>query len=265
VTALADGGFALTWIAVSDQTGPDVFTQKFEEAIVGGAGADRLAGTPDDDFIHGQAGPDRLEGFAGNDKLDGGEGRDRMIGGTGDDRYFVDHPRDQVVEREGEGQDVVYSSISWRLDKHVENLVLMGSGDLDGFGNELDNILAGSDGANRLAGGKGSDVIDGRGGPDTIVFDSKLGDVDQLLHFVAADDVIELDRHVFSTLDAGALDPGAFAFGAAAVDGHTRIIYQPETGALIYDPDGSGAEIAVHIAIFVQLVGVLAADNFIVV
>ena len=250
---------------MSDQTGPDVFTQKFEEAIVGTADADRLAGTTGRDFMHGQAGSDRLEGLAGDDRLDGGAGRDRMTGGPGDDRYFVDDPRDQVVERAGEGQDVVYSSIGWRLDKHVEALVLTGSGDIDGFGNRTDNVLTGNEGANRLAGGKGSDVADGMAGADTIVFDNQPGEGDVLLNFVAAEDVIELSHHVFSALRAGVLDASAFASGAAAADGDTRIIHEPQTGALMYDPDGTGDQAAVHIGTFVQLVGVLSADNFLVV
>ncbi len=76
--------------------------------LVGGSGADVLAGTFEDDTMRGEAGDDRLWGDAGNDtllggaghdQLDGGTGRDRLEGGEGDDRFIVDGAGDAVVER----------------------------------------------------------------------------------------------------------------------------------------------------------------------
>jgi len=61
----------------------------------GGAGADKIKGTDQNDVIHGndgndsitgQKGNDQLFGDAGNDDLDGGLGDDELNGGTGSDR-----------------------------------------------------------------------------------------------------------------------------------------------------------------------------------
>lgn len=202
VVALRDGGFLLTWSVRGDDGAWTSFTQRFEEARLGTTGADRLAGTEQPDLLYGLAGADRIWGLEGNDKLDGGEERDHLFGGSGNDRYVVDDRHDKVVERAGEGEDTVYSSVSWRLDKHVENLVLTGTAAIDGWGNAQDNVITGNAAANRLDGGQGSDTLDGGVGADVIVFRSRPGDgnVDVLLNFVAAEDMIELDATVFEAL-----------------------------------------------------------------
>lgn len=285
VAALADGGFAVSWLVVGP-AGPDLYTQLFAEARVGTDAADRLAGTTGDDVLHGLAGADRIEGRAGDDTINGGEGRDRMAGGTGDDTYFVDHRRDQVVERDGEGHDRVYSSVSHELDRHVEDLVLTGPDPIDGRGNALDNLVAGTPAANRLEGGAGDDTLeglagndvlvggagvdtlDGGAGADVIVLDERpaIGNIDVLVSFSAYEDSIRLDPSVFRRIHpTGTLGADAFQVGASALDASDRIIHDPATGALMYDPDGTGRAAPVQIATFVGLVGVLSADDFIVV
>ena len=53
----------------------------------------------------------------------------------GNDAYVVDNAIDQVVENAGEGNDTVFTSIDYRLTANVDNLVLQGGADLQGFGN----------------------------------------------------------------------------------------------------------------------------------
>lgn len=265
LAALRDGGFALTWSVRGDDGSFSFFTQRFEEARLGSEGADRLAGTAQADRLYGLAGADRIWGLEGDDKLDGGAGSDRLFGGPGNDRYVVDDRHDSVVERPGEGEDTVYSSVTWRLDKNVENLVLTGTSAIDGWGNAADNLLTGNAAANRLDGGPGNDTLNGGAGRDIAVFSTRpgAGNVDVLLNFVAADDTIELDASAFKALK-GAWNAEAFTQGAAATSADDRIIHDPATGALLYDPDGSGPAAAVQFAVLVGLVGVLTADNFVV-
>lgn len=121
--------------------------------------------------LSGAAGNDVLDGGAGNDVLDGGTGADAMTGGNGDDTYVVDEIGDRVLESLFGGNDTVLSSITYVLPGQVENLTLTGSADLNGNGNELDNIIWGNVGANILDGGSGVDTMSGNAGNDTYIVD----------------------------------------------------------------------------------------------
>ena len=79
----------------------------------------------------------------------------------GDDAYVVDNAVDQVVENAGEGNDTVFASINYGLTANVENLVLQGGADLQGFGNGLANAMFGNSGNNLLDGGAGADAMSG--------------------------------------------------------------------------------------------------------
>ncbi|MEM7766161.1 MAG: calcium-binding protein [Pseudomonadota bacterium] len=134
----------------------------------GTSGDDILTGDSGDNTLNGFAGNDTLDGLEGNDFLNGGSGADTMSGGLGDDRYSVDDVLDIVMEAMGEGLDRVDSFISYRLGANVEQLVLKGSDDLDGFGNELDNKISGNSGDNVLYGYDGDDVLNGFNGNDIL-------------------------------------------------------------------------------------------------
>jgi Ca2+-binding RTX toxin-like protein len=125
-----------------------------------------IIGNGGDNTILGSGGNDVLEGRGGNDFLDGGEGADVMIGGRGDDTYVVDDPGDQVIEQPDQGIDTVLASISYTLTDNVENLILTGSANLTGVGNELNNTIIGNSGDNTLLGGAGNDVLEGGDGND---------------------------------------------------------------------------------------------------
>ena len=58
-----------------------------------------------------------------------------MVGGAGNDFYYVDNAGDPVIEKVGEGSDTVYSTAHLRLSANLENLVLKGGADLQGYGN----------------------------------------------------------------------------------------------------------------------------------
>jgi Ca2+-binding RTX toxin-like protein len=139
------------------------------DTLSGGDGADVLDGGDDNDTLAGDGGADTLIGGAGNDLLDGGTGNDSLAGGADDDIYIVDSAGDQVSEASNAGNDIVYAAVSFTLADNVENLVLTGSDDLSGTGNDGDNQIVGNGGANTLTGGGGSDELFGYGGDDALI------------------------------------------------------------------------------------------------
>ena len=113
-----------------------------------------------------------ISGNAGNNILNGGAGGDSMPGGAGNDAYFVDNAGDVVVENPGESADIVYSTVHYGLTANVENLVLQGSADLQGYGNSLNNAIYGNTGNNILNGGAGADAMYGGVGDDPYIVDN---------------------------------------------------------------------------------------------
>ncbi len=108
--------------------------------------------------------------LTGNDYdnvLDGGRGGDTLIGSNGDDTYVVEDANDVVVEYPSQGTDLVRSSVDYVLGDFQENLVLLGTAELRGNGNELRNQLTGNAGPNRLTGEGGDDTLDGGPAPIT--------------------------------------------------------------------------------------------------
>jgi Ca2+-binding RTX toxin-like protein len=126
------------------------------DAVVGAAGAD---------IIQGGAGADTLSGNGGDDDLDGGTGNDTLRGGLGNDIFHVD-VQGEAQEEVAAGTDCVFSSISYSLGANLENLVLVGAGNLSAIGNTLDNRITGNDGGNLIRGGAGLDQLLGGKGND---------------------------------------------------------------------------------------------------
>ena len=129
-----------------------------------------------------------LNGNSGNDTLDGGDGADKMYGGTGNDTYFVDNLGDRAYETTSGasgGSDMVASSVAFTLGSNIEDLNLIGSGNISGVGNSLDNTIDGNSGNNNLTGAGGNDTLTGSGGSDLFIFAPGSG-ADSVNDFSAA-------------------------------------------------------------------------------
>jgi VCBS repeat-containing protein len=155
------------------------------------SGSGTLVGSALDDVITGGSGHDILIGLDGNDRLIGGHGQpDELHGGRGDDTYVVDTIGDSIVELEGEGFDTVETTANaYALPDNVEALIFIGSGDFQGTGNALDNLITGGAGADVLEGLAGDDVLSGGAGLN--VLRGGLGD-DTYIVETATDDLVEL-------------------------------------------------------------------------
>ena len=141
-----------------------------ENLILTGTGLVNGAGNELNNVLSGNGSANILSGGDGNDTLAGAAGLDTLIGGLGNDTY-LDPEGDIIQEFAGEGTDTISASISTNLSgrQHVENLILSGSGDINGTGNSYDNVITGNSGSNRLEGRGGADTLAGGLGNDTYV------------------------------------------------------------------------------------------------
>ena len=248
-----------------------------DNTITGNDGNNVLTGNGGADFLNGGDGADALFGGTDADQLDGGAGVDRLVGGDGDDTYIVDDVKDAVVEKAGEGSDLVKASVSYTLLANIEALELTGLGAINGTGSALDNqitgnaggnvllglagddTLFGGDGNDKLVGGTGADILTGGDGADSFVFDKTFGS-DHITDFTVGSDHINLATALVNLLGGTKkLTNASFYAATDAVTGHDandRLIYNTTTGAVYYDVDGSGKKAAVQIAVLDMVGGI---------
>jgi Ca2+-binding RTX toxin-like protein len=200
-----------------------------------------------------------IVGAGGADQLRGGGGADTLSGLGGNDTYYVSDGRETIIEAPtGNGAaDTVYTSVDYTLTAGAQVEIIStvwqyGDADIDITGNEFGGgqRLIGNFGSNVLDGKGGADTLIGLGGADTFAFTTALGggNVDQIADFEGGIDTIALSQAIFDALAPGELDPEAFAIGTTATEADDRIIYDPTSGNLFYDADGSGAGAAVLFA-----------------
>ncbi len=247
------------------------------DILSGGAGNDILDGGADNDTIDGGNGADQLfggsgidslDGGNGNDMLDGGTGADAMAGGAGDDTYYVDDAGDTIVEAGSAGVDMVHATVSFTLSANVENMVLDGSGDINGVGNSQVNAMTGNAGANILdgqggddilkgglgndilIGGTGADILVGGAGADTFVVRQESVRQSHLGGTLEIDTVNDLitaqgDKLDFSAIDADSNTAGDQAFHLVASftnhAGEMTLAFSGGVTTLQLDVDGDGA------------------------
>jgi Ca2+-binding RTX toxin-like protein len=218
-----------------------------------------VLGSRYNDTMSGSRGPDTLIGFNGNDVLNGQNGDDLLLGGRGYDQLIGGSGRDTVSYAGSAGQVSVdlyvgiggagdalgdrYDSIENVIGTRYNDYLKGGSkpGMLKGEkGN--DTLLAGS-GGQTLAGGAGQDKLHGGAGKDTFYF-AEAPDRDTVFNFKSGRDTIVFDGSaeaykVFG--HKGQLFKEEFVVtNGGAQNENQHLIFNPLTGALRFDEDGSG-------------------------
>jgi Ca2+-binding RTX toxin-like protein len=246
-----------------------------DDTLVGGGGADTLIGGPGHDLMLGGAGADLVYGWNRQRAGDRDPQADTLDGGGGDDRYYVDNTADVLSDSAG-NDTVVARNISWMLGAGFEDLELDNSeteARVTGRGNALDNRLDGSagwrvelsggGGDDTLAGSRTHDILRGGAGSDHFTF-AQQPDGDSILDFRSGTDRIDLDNIFMIELGAaGALAEARFYSAPGAHEGHDandRVVYDPSSGQLFYDADGSGSTPADLVAVLQPGARLVAAD-----
>ena len=199
-----------------------------ENVTLLGTAALGATGTGAANVLIGNNGANLLIGGGGSDTLIGGVGADTLAGGGGNDLYVVDRKTDVLDESTGDGTDTVQSSISVSLIENgttvrgaFENLILAGTRNINGTGNDLDNAIVGNSGANKLIGnggddaldgGRGNDILTGGSGSDVFVrHDLSTEGSDTITDFQAGRGGDKLDLHdLISGFVSGTSDPNDF-------------------------------------------------------
>lgn len=217
-----------------------------------------------------------IVGNSGNNAINGAGGADTMRGMGGNDLYIVDNVNDLVDESVAGsgGSDTVRSTISFNLGAtsqvkgSIENVALMGTGNIDASGTSLANVLIGNSGNNVLKGGNGNDTLTGGGGNDTFFLNGSLNAATNVETITdmnqSGNDTIQLASYIFTGLATGALSADAFRIGTAAADADDRIIYNSANGQLFYDSNGDAANGSTLIAILDNVLPLTAADFLVV-
>ncbi len=210
VTALANGGFVVTWVLDdSDSDADGIYGQQFAAQLFGTSGndvitdtfgANWLDGQSGDDILYGATGKDQIYGGSGNDALFGGKGKDTLFGGSGDDVLSGGKGDDTLIG--GEGIDTADyssetaaiiadlkagsstgSSAGFDTFQEIENVTGTAFKDVI-TGDAQTNILDGGAADDKLKGLAGSDILYGKKGADKLyggadsdsLFGGKQGD-----------------------------------------------------------------------------------------
>lgn len=236
-----------------------------DDYILGGAGNDYLHGGSGNDRLRGEAGDDTLKGGAGIDNLNGGAGNDLLIyqnnveagsslfaGESGSDTLFIDAARSTIAtsygyapatvqinvhpSQDGLGASGTFGyidpastvSIEKGVFRNIETFAVSDDTKLDYVGGAVDVTVTGGDKSDSFFSGRGNETFDGGDGKDAFYFLYGAFEVDRIVGFDPAEDVIvtsfwedsngnprnhrtikEIDGHTIITTDDGEPDmPG---------------------------------------------------------
>ncbi len=247
----------------------------FADILGGNAGNNTVSGNDGNDWLFGSDGLDTLQGGNGNDVLEGGAGADALDGGAGIDVASYRNSTSGIV------LDLVTSANSsgdaaGDTLTGVENIWgtvysdtirsnISGGGQVYGF--EGNDVLIGSNGNDVFYGGTGADTITTGGGADDLFFLSYNNHLNQygtpepyeggdtITDFTHGVDHITVSRYWFGF---GNIDGPAASLtstyadfitsGTTPVSSKPTFFWNPVTGVLLFDADGTGATAAVGLA-----------------
>jgi Ca2+-binding RTX toxin-like protein len=272
------------WIDLSSPVGHGYFGEAQGDTLIS---IENVSASSYADLLIGSGFGNYLEAGPGNDTLKGYGGADTLAGGTGIDTASYDASPAGVVVNLLSGLatggdatgDVLYSIENLTGSDYGDTLsgdngsnTLRGRGGNDtlkGFGGadylyggSGEDWLYGVDGNDQLYGDAGNDILSGglgndiltgggAGAHDVFWFNTALNastNIDTIMDFHSADDVLWLDSDVFSSLSPGTLGAEQFWIGSEANNSEHRIIYNETYGMVLYDPDGTGGAPAVQFA-----------------
>ena len=165
-------------------------------------------------------------------------------GNQKDDRLQGTQQADVITSRDG--NDIVFGNAG-------NDLIAGGKGDDVLNGGAGNDWLSGDSGQDQLIGGNGNDVLDAGNGEDTLIggqgkdrfrIDVLDKGVDVIRDFSVQDDVLEVG---VPYMTKSVVTPDQLRIGATAVGTSDRFVYNPQTGALFFDADGSGSRPQVHL------------------
>src|SRR5690606_35469902 len=137
------------------------------------------------------------------------------------------------------------------------------------YGTSEDDVIRGGAGNDKIKGSAGNDVLTGCPGYDMFGFTAPLDEktnVYTITDFNPEQDTIDLSNKVFTKLGAAnrTMNSAFFTIGDRAKDWNDYIIYNPKTGGLFYDADGSGPGAAVKFAQLSPNLKMTASDFYII-
>jgi len=193
--------------------------------------------------------------------------RAKMLGagislGSGDDRISNSGNITSYIHLD-DGDDRYYSFIDGSSPTGtVTGEIHGGSGSDEIYGGNSNDIINGGSDSDFLHGGAGSDIFR---------FNTELDrNIDRVDDFKPGEDQVQLYRYIFEGLQPGYLPEDAFCRGSSPQDASDRIGYDPFTGHVWYDQDGTGETQTIVFAVLKSNFGIvpylrLNASDFLIV
>jgi len=132
------------------------------------------------------------------------------------------------------------------------NTFIAGAGGDSITGLAGNDALNGGAGNDTLVGGLGDDQLTGGDGQDRFVFERAIkegGNVDRVTDFASGSDTIALTGSLFAALsgDSDLSDNLWLTTSSSPATARSNLVYDPQSGLLSYDPDGSGPAASIEI------------------